>query len=329
MTPKVSVLMPVFNAERYLSQAIDSIVEQSFTDWELILINDGSTDGSEAIISSYTDSRIKYWKNEENKGLIYTRNLMIEKASGEYIAFLDSDDLSMSERLQKQVDFLDNNLDYGLCGTWSLMIDRDGKQLKKINMPTDHVDICCSLLFINTFVQSSIMIRRKILVENPYDKEYPLAEDYELWCRLSRKYKLKNIPLHLTKYRWHGDNISKSRKEHLDALTQNIYRRELALIGIDATDYELTIHSAIRDASILVGIVPKAYLNELKAWLGKLADAGVASCKYDSDILLATIAFRWVFACKSRKLYLKVFSLPISLSRKGYTILFRMLRERI
>ena len=223
--PKVSVLMPVYNAEKYLSFAIESIITQTYTDWELVLINDGSTDKSEKIALSYADDRIRYYKNEENKGLIYTRNRMIELAKGEYLAFLDSDDLSLPLRLSKQVAFLDNNPAYALCGTWSKMIDGENREIKKINISVSDDEIKCSLLFANAFVQSSIMIRRQVLAANPYDKNYPLAEDYELWSRLSHSYKLKNIPEHLTLYRWHGNNISKERKEHLNHLVNNILKR--------------------------------------------------------------------------------------------------------
>lgn len=323
--------MPVYNAGQYLAQAIDSILNQTFRDWELILINDGSTDNSEEIIlryEQYEDSRIYYYKNPENKGLIYTRNLLIEKADGKYIAFLDSDDFSMPGRLKAQTAFLDNNPGYALCGTWATMVDGENKFLRKINMPQDDESIRCSLLFISTFVQSGIMIRREVLEQNPYDSNFPLAEDYELWCRLSRLYKLKNIPEHLTRYRWHGDNISQSRKKHLDDLVKNIYRRELSLIGIDATEEELTLHSSIRDKSI-APLPVETLLRELKTWLRKLAAAALDSKRYDKNTLLATIAFRWIFACKERKKYGKILSFPVKMNAGAYKILFKMLYERI
>lgn len=325
---KVSILMPVYNAEQYLAEAIDSILNQTFGDWELILINDGSTDSSEDIISRYKDNRISYYKNSENKGLIYTRNRLIEIAGGEYIAFLDSDDLSLPDRLKTQVDFLDNNPQYAMCGTWGKMIDGKGNSLRKINMPAEYESIKCSLLFISTFVQSSIMIRREVLLQNPYDKDFPLAEDYELWCRLSRSYKLKNIPKHLTCYRWHGDNISQSRKQHLDDLVKNIYKRELSLIGIDATDEELDIHSSIRDKSV-ANIPPDILFAKMKAWLQKLAKAASESNRYDRNTLLATIAFRWIFLCKEYKEYGKIYPFPVTMNAGAYKILFKTLCERL
>lgn len=325
---KVSVLMPVYNAKAYLAEAIDSIISQTFTDWELILVNDGSTDKSEEIILSYSDKRIKYLKNSENKGIIYTRNLMIEIAEGEYIAFLDSDDISMPDRLNEQVSFFENNSDYALCGTWSTMIDKDGKQIRKINMPSSYEDIRCSLLFINTFVQSSIMIRREVLVKYPYDKNYPVAEDYELWCRLSRLHKLKNLPVHLTKYRWHGNNISESRKAQMDSLVKDIYKRELSFIGVNPSDEELSLHAAIKDRTA-INLPTKTYLKALSTWLRNLANCSINEEIYNRDTFIATIAFRWIFACKEWQIPSKALSMPISLSLKQYQILFKMLLQRI
>ena len=326
--PKVSVLMPAYNAEQYINQAIDSIISQTYTDWELIIANDGSTDNTENIILSYSDPRIKYIKSEINKGLIYTRNLLITNSLGKYIAFLDSDDLALPNRLEQQVNFLDNNQDYGLCGTWGMMIDDKGDTVKKINLPSNNEEIKCSLLFINTFVQSSIMIHKQILVKYPYNNDFPLAEDYELWCGLSRSYKLKNLPVHLAKYRWHETNISKSRKKHLDSLVKNIYKRELEYIGIEASEEELLLHAAIKDKNIL-NTPKKEYFNKLSIWLKKVSKEGVNSGKYNKDILMATIAFRWIFACKEWKVQSKTLAFPISLSLRGYRILFKMLRERI
>lgn len=325
--PKVSILMPVYNTQQYLAEAIDSVIRQTYYDWELIIINDGSTDDSENIILSYKDCRIKYYKNPENKGLIYTRNKMIEYASGIYLAFLDSDDAAYPERLEHQVKFLDRNIDYGLCGTWSEMIDEQGKKIKNLKLSDQNDEIRCTLLFSSTFIQSSIMIRKELLIKYPYDEKYPLAEDYDLWCRLSRVCKLSNIPICLTKYRWHSSNISKSKKEELDKLVENIYKKELQIIGVDVSDDELNIHSAIRDKRILA-IPNDQFFPQLEVWLQKLNKAALSSKYYNHNTLIATICFRWIFACKERGAYEKIFQFPIFLNFKGIIKLGRMLAKR-
>ena len=326
---KVSVLMPVYNAELYLAEAIESILSQNYEDWELIILNDGSTDRSEEIVLSYQDDRIKYAKNTENRGLIYTRNKLIESATGEYIAFLDSDDISYAERLSTQVMFLDNNPDYGVCGTWAYMIDDEGKVIQKMNLPSDYEYIRCTLLFNNVFTQSSIMIRRQILLLHSYSDHFDLAEDYDLWCRLSSVCKVKNLPEHLTKYRWHETNISKSKKDRLEELVRIIYRRELGNIGIVPTERELSIHSAIRDKSVLDNTDFDSFLKELREWLRKLCDAALDCGHYDRGYLKATIAFRWIFACKAHGRHLKALNIPIPLSLREYYLLLKILKERI
>lgn len=324
---KISVLMPVYNAQKHLGEAIDSIIKQRYQDWELIIINDGSTDDSEDIILSFSDSRIKYYRNEGNKGIVYTRNRMIKMAQGQYIAFLDSDDVSMPDRLSRQLAFLEEKADYAMCGTWALMIDDVGNTIKKINMSTESMDIRCSLLFANTFVQSSVMIRKEILLENPYNEDYPVAEDYQLWCQLSHKYKLGNIPYHLTKYRWHGNNISIEKKTLMDKIIGNIYRYQLSYFGITPTEIELMTHAAIKDKGVYQ-IPQKLFLKQLKSWFIKLTRAKNDDEKIDKATLRATIVFRWIFACREWGNKSKILPFPISLSVKSLSILIRFLYER-
>lgn len=318
--------MPVYNAEKFLKEAIDSIVNQTYDDWELIVVNDGSTDESENLILSYADSRIKYSKNDGNKGIVYTRNKMIYMAKGEYIAFLDSDDIAMPERLKQQVDFLDFNPEYAMCGAWGIMIDERGEQIKKINLATQDADIRYSLLFASTFIQSSVMIRKQVLRENSYNEEYPVAEDYDLWCRLSRKYKLKNIAVHLTKYRWHGDNISQEKKALMDDVIKKIYKSQLSYLGVEASDRELLLHAAMRDKSLL-NLSVNEYLAELKPWLRKIAT--VKNDKMTDKLTLRTIVdFRWIYACKEWGSKLQMLLPPIHLNPKGWALLARLLNER-
>ncbi|NDV69140.1 glycosyltransferase family A protein [Dysgonomonas sp. 25] len=324
---KVSVLMPVYNGEKYLAQAIESIGFQSFTDWELIIVDDGSTDSSREIAARYRDNRIYYLKNAKNEGLIYTRNRLIELASGEYIAFLDCDDLAAPKRLEAQVNFLDKHPDYAMCGTWGRTID-DERVLRKMNLSVGDEEIKCTLLYTNTFIQSSVMIRKKVLKEHPYDKDFPLAEDYELWCRLSREYKLYNIPRKLTEYRYHGTNISQSKKAALEDLVNEIHRRELRYIGIEPTDEELYIHAGITNKEACT--IPDAdYFAKLRVWMKKLAEHAIASGRYDADTWKAVSGFRWIFACTARKAYGKVLSFPVALSFKAFVKLTKILVSRI
>ena len=135
--PLVSVVIPVYNSEKYLQLAIDSILSQTYTNLELILMNDVSTDSSKEICLSNKDPRVLYFENEKNLGIALTRNAGFSKAKGKYIAILDNDDISLPERLERQVEFLENHPDYGMCGTFYSVIDGEGKQVFKVELPTN------------------------------------------------------------------------------------------------------------------------------------------------------------------------------------------------
>ena len=320
--------MPVYNAEKFLSEAIGSIINQTFPDWELIIVNDGSTDNSEQIIKSQSDRRIRYYKNDENKGLTFTRNFLIELATAEYIAFLDSDDLSMPDRLKQQIEFLDHNPDYALCGSWGIMINGEGKEQKNIKLPSQNEEIICGLLFANTFIQSSITIRRHVLLSDPYRIDYPLAEDYELFARLSHKYKLRNIPLYLTEYRWHTTNITQTKDSLMENCVQQIYIRELAYLSVVPTTTELRLHYSVRETKAIENKFEN-YFKQLRAWLSKLAKANNEMQAFDRDSFSATILFRWIFICKREKSYFKLLRLPILPTLGSLPKLVKMIRQRL
>lgn len=324
---KVSVFMPVYNAEQYLAEAIDSVIHQSFTDWELIIGNDGSTDGTEEIVKSYSDPRIKYFCNSENKGHTLTKYLMLEHASGEYIAFLDADDVALKNRFQLQVDFLDNNPEYGLCGTWGTMIDGDGDILQQMKYPTGYEYLRCALLFNTSFLQSSIMVKKQLMIDFYYDPEILLVEDYNFECLVAKESKVENLKKTLVEYRWHDSNISNTKQEVLKNLNKKIYQRELVNIGIYASDFELDLHNAIRDKSTQT-IKNKLFFRELRKWMKKLAGANLLCRIYDRDIFLATLAFRWIYACKERNAFFKLLRIPVVMNYKQWTILFRMIAAK-
>lgn len=325
--PKVSVLMPVYNAQDYLAEAIDSVLSQTFTDWELIIGDDGSTDETEAVINSYADQRISYFKNESNIGHTKTKYSLLDKAQAEYIAFLDADDVSLPERFDLQVRFLNEHPDYGLCGTWGVMIDPQGNEIKKMTFIDRDEYLKCALVFNTAFLQSSIMVRRELMKDFYLDEEILLVEDYNFECLVSHHTKVENITKELVKYRWHDSNISNTKQEVLKNLNKKIYRRELSLLGIEATDRELNIHNAIRDKRTW-DMPDEDFLGYAAGWLKKLDEANKEHKVYDRDIFSATVCFRWMFACKERGKKAKMLNYPVSLSPKGVASLGRMLYVR-
>jgi len=323
--PKVSVLMPVFNARNYLAEAIESIVSQEFSDWELIIVNDGSIDDSEDIIQSFGDKRIRYYKNDGNKGIIYSRKLLIEKASGQYIAFLDSDDIALPQRLKIQTEFLDDNPDYGLCGSWGILIDEKGRKMKNLKLFSEHNEIRCGLLFGNVFIQSSMMIRKSLFDSETYDSGFPVAEDYDLWCRLSAGHKMKNIPKYLIKYREHESNISREKEKQMNKLLKDIFRREIANnLGIRADERELNIHLVLRKQNA-IKIKNGAFFYLLDLWLYKITGANQLCRTYNHDIFRATVCFYWMFCCLKRKAFFRMFSFPVSVNTDVLRKLLQMI----
>ena len=210
--PTVSVILPAYNCEKYIAQAIESVLQQTFTDLELIIINDGSTDKTESIILSFTDPRIIYLKNEINRGLISSLNKAIEIAHGKYIARMDADDINLPARIEKQKKYLDTHLGTTMAATTISFIDENGSNKgiwlldrKKI----DHNAIRKKMPFENCIAHPSIMIRTAVLKELKYDERQVNIEDYDLWLRLlSRDHVISKIDEPLLLYRIHNESVT-------------------------------------------------------------------------------------------------------------------------
>ena len=223
----VSVIMPVYNGAMYLNEAITSILDQTYTNFEFIIINDGSTDDSEEIILSFDDSRIIYIKNPENYKLIKTLNIGFSLAKAKYIARMDADDISHPDRLQKQVQFLDENQEYGLIGTGVNLLH--GANKSQLLYHTDHASLKFALAFYCPFIHPCVMIRKSIVenMEVVFDERFVHAEDYELWTRLAFKTKMANLPECLLDYRVHDAQISSQHYVFQTELADEIRRKYL------------------------------------------------------------------------------------------------------
>ncbi len=214
--PKVSVIMSVYNGERFLNDAIDSILCQTFSDFEFVIVDDKSIDNTNNILREYSkkDERIKIIKNSENIGLTKSLNKAIKQSKGTYIARIDADDISEPKRLEKQVRFMDDSSGVVLCGSLGWIIDGKGKKIKEKNLKTDYSDIKKSLLFNNQFIHSSLFIRKDILDEEGlYNENFKKSQDYELVLRLASKYKIVNLPDRLIRWRMNYNSLSWSDKE--------------------------------------------------------------------------------------------------------------------
>ncbi len=206
LLPRISVVMTVFNGELFLKEAIESILGQSFKDFEFIIVDNASTDQTKAIVGSYKDPRIIFIENNKNLGQTKALNIGINKSRGELIARMDADDISLKERFEIQYDFLKKNPDVGLLGSWHEEVSEDGRHLKFFKLPTNFIEIKCNLMSpgeLGSYCIShpTVVIKRSALEEVGLYDENHYAQDYDLWVRICRKYKVANIDRFLVKHR--------------------------------------------------------------------------------------------------------------------------------
>lgn len=229
------MLLPVYNGERYLQSALDSVLVQTFRDFELIAVDDGSTDGSLAVLLRCRDSRLRVLCNARNQGVIASLNRGLVEARGEYVARVDADDPSHPERFAKQVDFLDRNPDVVLIGARHRAVDDRGRviDVEPDARPTAHDEIFPTLLAKNVFVHSAVMFRRAAVVAaGGYDPRAQHAEDYDLWLRLSERHRVANLPEILVDWRVHDEQVSqktiRAQRRTADRLRQQAFGRRRA-----------------------------------------------------------------------------------------------------
>lgn len=244
--PDVSVVMSAYNAEKYLSAAIESILKQSYKNFEFIIVDDGSKDGTLEIIKEYanSDSRI-VWISRENKGLISSLNEALSIARGKYIARMDADDISEPNRLQTQLNFLEDNPSYSVVGSRAIAIDATGQQIGHLRPPASNYFIQSMFFFGNCIIHPSVMINRELTgTELYYAKDALHAEDYELWLRLSEK---KQAKFHILKsplllYRVLPNSISRSNAKQQLKMSAFLQRKYLFKEGYAGVQNQV-IHS--------------------------------------------------------------------------------------
>jgi len=220
--PRISVIMSVYNGESYLREAMESILNQTFADFEFIIVNDASTDTSLKIIQSYDDERIKVINNEKNIGLTKSLNIAIEQAQGEFIARQDADDISLPNRFEEQLRYFEQHPEVALLGTSIYIIDENGKILGKRALS---VDPSKNFFQGSWFAHGSAMFKNKVVhALGGYNELFRYCQDYELWLRIAKDYQVRGLAQRLYKLRFHDENVQfKKRDEaalyHLLALS--------------------------------------------------------------------------------------------------------------
>jgi glycosyltransferase involved in cell wall biosynthesis len=245
--PRISVIMPVYNGSKYLAESIESILNQTYTHFELIILNDCSTDNSKEIIESYIakDHRIVFVDKQQNVGPALLRNEGIDMAKGEFIALNDADDVALPTRFEKQIKVFENDADLFLCGSWYTVFG-EGLKDKVIKNTEDDKKLKVDFLDNCHIGNSTVMFRKSLLGNHRFNPEFIPAEDYELWDRLIKKQKFYNIQESLLLYRWHNANISTTRKENTQRALELIKINQLKYFGIENTlDFESYTNATI------------------------------------------------------------------------------------
>lgn len=298
--PKVSVVMPVFNGEAFLREALDSIIVQTFTDWEFIIINEfGSNAATTGILQEYElkDSRIQIIQNQAYLGIARSLNTGIRFARGEYIARMDADDLAYPDRFKKQIDFLEKNPEVGICGTWQKHRGRRGAWIHQ--PPAGQQELAASLLFSCEVCHSTVMMRRETLIQHGlfYNESYA-AEDFELWGRAIAVTALANLPEVLGEYRY-GNTLTTGKREALEKehgalctaaiermLALRLPKTDIPLLNTWRNPFRFEASRSKRDA----GLVRYAQILRL-IW-----EANESCHAFDSEVLLRVLRRRWVWA---------------------------------
>lgn len=236
MTPAVSVLMPVYNAERYLAPAVDSILAQTFTDFEFLIVDDGSTDGSLAILQNYAqrDPRIRL-VSRPNTGYVVALNEMLDMARGEFLARMDADDIALPERFARQVEFLNDQPEVVAVGSQALAIDPEGNPLCLWSVPTDHDTIVARHLQGESQIHHpTLMTRRNAAIAvNGYRPEYLYVEDYDLYLRLEETGgRLANLPDTLLMFRRNLNSVMHSQARNHSSRLQRLIEETYARRGL-------------------------------------------------------------------------------------------------
>ena len=260
-TPRISVMMPAYNSEKYIGEAIESILNQTFADFELIVLND-SPDNAELdkIIKEYAkkDKRVKYVKNPKNLGIPRSRNKLLQCATGEYLACMDSDDVAMPTRFEKQIRYMEEHPECGVLGTWfkcfgkSDNVVRHPERIKILN------------LLANQHVGNPTVLIRKSVIDKydfTYNETYDCAQDFELWTRMIFVTEIHNLPEILLKYRWHGNNVSIEKAKRQLYLANQAKQNILNRLTLDETKQKYILDCARQE--IKCGIL-------LPKWLGRI-----------------------------------------------------------
>jgi glycosyltransferase involved in cell wall biosynthesis len=295
MKKKVTIFMPVYNGARFLAEAIESILSQTFTGFEFIIIDDGSTDNTWSILKEYKkrDKRLIIKRYATNLGLSVRLCEGRFMANGEYFARMDADDICLPQRIAEQVNYLDRNQEISICGTWADVFD--GEKHRVWKYPLDHDSIYARMLFGSALVHPSVMMRLSDFNKHDiwFDANVKYGQDYELWSRSLEKMRFANIPYQLIKYRIHEGAISSKNSRGQQKTRMQVYRRFFDCLHLDYSPDDLFFHGQL--ATHQYGL-DEEFLTVALNWFEKITQANHNTCLINATALDEELSRRWTLA---------------------------------
>jgi len=293
--------MPVFNAEKFIEKSLKSLLDQTFSNFELIIVDDGSTDNSLKIVSGFKDERIRILQNDSNRGIVFSRNRGLSEIRGRYYAPFDADDIARKDKLEKQIQFLDSHPEFAMVGTWAKLIDEKNELLPKkwkLNAPPERIPSI--MLFRNYFVHSSIMVRSNLIPSEKYRAGFDVVEDYKFCADIAMHYKVYNLPEYLIHYRVHDESAMRSDKERMKVQDIKIYRYLFDLLKINLSETNLNIIFALKGEQ---KIDDRDLLMEIHNFLEMILLKNLDQQIFDQKQLIKTITNRWLKVCSLIKMH--------------------------
>lgn len=296
----VSVIIPVHNREQLIGSAVASVLRQSHGNFELIIVDDGSTDRSVGVVARFADPRIRIVRHAQNRGIPAARNTGLEAARGRFVAWLDSDDIARPRRLERQLAFLDAHPSVAMVGCAAGKIGPDGQRKSGVRVPPTEPDtIAAWLLFRSAFQQSSVMGRADVLKACPYRLEYDVCEDLDVFLRLARDHVLANLPEALVDRRIHPDQTVRRRQALIRDRKAQLYAEPLARLGMEPGPEDLRRHTLLGKTSLHGAEIPSDFLTWTDRWLQRMRACNREAGWLDPGSLALATAWFWLLACRA------------------------------
>lgn len=297
--PRVTVFTPAYNRERYIGAAVRSVLAQTYADFELLVVDDGSTDATARIVADTPDPRVRLERNASNRGIPYTRNRGLELARGEYLAILDSDDLMLPGRLAAQVAFLDRHPDHVAAGSWSRPVDDAGRALRGVKrQPVRNADVQAHLLFRCCLNNRTVTARTAVWREYGYRAEFPRCQDYDLLARVAPHGRLANLPQVLVLGRRHAGQFTAATHDLGRDRKLAIAAMQLEALGVSFDDHDLARHYQLGRLAHAAITPDGAWLDWCAQWLARLQAANRAAHRYEPQAFDAAVGSYWLKACR-------------------------------